>query len=147
MLAQDYAQIIDSRPNHQLVMLWWIPSQLEQSNEAKEILEKYVVIGIVDAQVSELGVFSFGPIETLSANGDGRPLHLLTAAETPPGVAGFLTAMQTGMARAAGQMGAGLHWFAFDAGPFRPCGSGQLSIPYAGEVYTYAAPIPGCPKT
>lgn len=147
MLAQDYSQIIDSRPNHQLIMLWWIPSAMEQSNEAKDVLDKYVVVGIVDAQVSDLGIFTFNPVQTLSASVDGKPLHLLTAADTPPAVAGFLTIMQTGMSRAAGQIGAGLHWFAFSAGTFRACGSGELSIPYAGEVYTYDAPIPGCPKS
>jgi len=146
MLAQDYGQIIDSRPNHQLVMLWWLPSPMEESKAGKEILDKYVVVGITDAQVSNEGVFSFSPITTLSATVNGQPLHLLTAADTPPSVAGFLTIMQTGMTRAAGQIGAGLHWFAFDAGSFRACGSGELAIPYSGEVYTFDAPIPGCPK-
>ena len=147
MLAQDYTQIIDSRPNHQIVMVWWIPSLIEQSSESRDILDKYVVVGIVDAQVSDLGIFTFTPVQTLSVNADGKPLHLLTAADTPPGVASFLTFMQSAMTRAVGQVGAGLHWFAFSAGTFRPCGSGQLSIPYAGEVYTYDAPIPGCPKS
>jgi hypothetical protein len=108
-------------------------------------MHKDVDNGIAAAPVSNEGLFTFAPISTISASVDRKPLHLLTATDTPPSVAGFLTVMQTGMTRAAGQIGAGLHWFAFDAG-FRACGSGELSIPYDGEVYTYEAPIPGCPK-
>jgi hypothetical protein len=42
-------------------------------------------------------------------------------------------------------MGQGMRIFAFDNGGVHACSKGGISIPYDGEVYTYATPIPGCP--
>jgi hypothetical protein len=49
------------------------------------------------------------------------------------------------MRQTIGQMGQGMHFFAFEGG-VHACEKGQLSIPFAGETYIYDTPIPGCPK-
>lgn len=152
-LAQDYSMILDTRTEHRQVLLYWAsaPSIKNASatsrldNEVESVLDKYVLIGIADAQVSAGGTFAFADISAPAVSANGASLKLLTTSELPPTVAGGFTALQAVFSRSLGQVGAGIHWFAYDAGGFRACRSGRLAVAYGGENYTYDAPIPGCP--
>jgi len=146
-LAEDYAQIIDSRPGGDLVLLMWIVPQIVKSSPtAAAMLDKYVVLGVVHGHVQAGGIVSFEDVTTLAANdGDGKPLKLLQGADLPADVAGGVAGISGVMRQTIGQMGQGMHFFAFEGG-VHACEKGQLSIPFAGETYIYDTPIPGCPK-
>ena len=49
------------------------------------------------------------------------------------------------MRQAAGAMGQGMAFFAYENGGVHACQKGGLSIPFNDEVYTYDTPVPGCP--
>ena len=144
-LALDYSQIVDQR-DHETVLIWWLTPPSIKPPDTTGTIDKYVLIGVIDAHYDDLGNITFQPAETLQISANGKPLKLLTPATTPPTVAGVLTVMQSMLTGSLGKMGQGVRWFVFDGGSFHACGSGQLSVPYANETYTYDAPIPGCPK-
>jgi hypothetical protein len=145
-LALEYSQIEDAR-NHETVLIWWLTPPSIKPPDPTGTLDKYVIIGVVDAHYDDLGNITFAPADTLQASVNGRPLSLLTPATMPPAVSGILTVMQNMLGKSLGPMGQGIRWFVFDGGSFHSCGSGQLSVPYANETYTFDAPIPGCPTT
>src|SRR5215470_18557762 len=60
-LALDYAQIIDHRSTRDSVVIWWlVPPMLEHASvEAQELLDKYVIIGVVRAHSQIGGTMSF----------------------------------------------------------------------------------------
>ncbi len=147
-LAEDYAEILDSRPSGDLVMLMWIvPQIVKNSPAAAAMLDKYVMVGVVHGHVQPGGVVTFDDITTLTANdADGKPLKLLQGDDIPPGVAGGIVGITGVMRQTIGQMGQGMHFFAFEGASVHACAKGRLSIPFAGETYTYDTPIPGCPK-
>ena len=145
-LAEDYAEIVDSRPNGDLVLLMWmVPQIVKGSPAAAAMLDKYVMIGVVQAHSQPGGVVTFEDIDTLAA-GDisGKPLKLLQGNDLPPDVTGGIAGISGVMRRTIGQMGQGMHFFAFEAGAVHACEKGRLSVPFAGETYTYDTPIPGC---
>ena len=146
--AQDYSQIVHSKSNGDIVLLWWLVPQIVPTvPQAQDVLDKYVIIGIVEGHVSPVGSVSFIPIDTLTANdSSGKPLRHLTPNDVPPALTGLLAGLQAALAQSIGAMGQGMHWFVFDGGGIHACGSGGLAIPYQGETYTYETPIPGCPK-
>ena len=147
-LAMDYAQIIDRRSAHDLVILMWLPSpSLEHASvETQELLDKYVVLGLVHGHMLVGGSMSFDPIDHVEASdGDGKRLELLTGDAIPPLGQGALAGLQAMLKKALGPMGQGIQWFVFEGGAVRACETGGLSIAYDGETYTYETPIPGCP--
>jgi hypothetical protein len=121
---------------------------VSDSPEAQQVLDKYVVVGVVHANAGVNGRVSFDPIDTLQArDGNGSPLTLLIGDNVPPTVAGLLSGVEATVRQALGAMGQGMHWFVFDGGAVHSCVTGGLSIPVAGETYTYETPIPGCPPS
>jgi hypothetical protein len=146
-IAEDYAQILDHKPNGEIVLLWWIVPQTMLAPSATQVLDQYVIIGMVDARITPTGQMTFANLSTLDANdAKGKPLKLLGSSEIPPTITGFLAAMQQALAQSLGAMGQGIHWFVFDGAGVHACGAGGLAIPFGGETYTYDTPIPGCPK-
>jgi len=150
-LAQDYAQIQDNRGKGGLVdlvlVLWLAPEMFQDNPQAHELLDKYVVIGLVHAKSEIGGIISFEEIETPQAeDGNSKPLALLTGDKIPPAIAGMMVALEGSLRQALGLAGQGINWFAFDGGAVHSCEKGRLSIPFAGETYTYETPIPGCPQ-
>ena len=147
-LALDYAQILDRRSAHDLVMLMWLaPPSLEHASvEGHELLDKYVVLGLVHGHLLVGGSMSFDPIDHVEASdGEGKRLELLTGDAIPPLGQGALAALQAMLKKAMGPMGQGIQWFVFEGGAVRACDTGGLSVAYDGETYTYQTPIPGCP--
>jgi hypothetical protein len=149
-LAQDYLVINDNRGHGELVMLIWIASPMmpnEPANQmARELLDKYVVVGVVHAHSSKEGIFTFDQVADIQVdNEDNQPLNLLDTNTTPPAIVGALATLQSVFGRALGPMGQGVHWFAFDSGSVRACTKGGVSVSFADEKYTYDTPVPGCP--
>lgn len=146
-LAQDYLLITDQRDGGlDTRMVFWIASPMVPDKAAREILDKYVLIGVVRMYGSVDGTFSFEAPETLQvADGSAQALHSLSESDMPPVVMGLLTALQAAFGQSLGPMGQGVRWFVFEGGTVHPCKAGGLSVPFADEIYTYETPIPGCP--
>jgi len=110
-------------------------------------VDKYVVIGVLHAKSEVGGTLSFEQIETLHAeDGNSKPLALLTGDKVPPAIAGMMVTLDGTLRQALGPAGQGFKVFAFDGGAVHSCEKGRLSIPFAGETYTYETPVPGCPQ-
>jgi hypothetical protein len=146
-LAQDYAQIVDGRGQGEIVVLFWIvPQIVAESPAAQAFLDKYIVIGVVHARPGPAGSMLFDAIDALQAkDASGKPLTLLEGGKLPSDASTFVTAMGGTMKQSLGAMGQGMRIFVYDNGGVHACAKGGISIPYAGEVYTYDTPIPGCP--
>jgi hypothetical protein len=145
-LAQDYAMITDGRPNHDLVLVFWlVPPIVSNSPEAQALLDKYVIVGVVHAQTDVGGTMSIVPTDSLQVqDANGKPLKPVQGAEIPPALSSLMVGMGDFMRRNVGTVGQGVQFFAFEAGAVHACTKGRLSVPFAGEVYTYDTPIPGC---
>ena len=147
-LALDYAQILDQRGTRDSIVIWWlVPPMMERASvEAQELLDKYVVLGIVHAHMLVGGIMSFDPVEAIEASDSaGTPLPRLTGDEIPPLAQGTLATLQAILQKAIGPMGQGFRWFVFEGGAVHACETGGLALAYDGETYTYETPIPGCP--
>jgi hypothetical protein len=147
-LAIDYAQIINQRSPRDLVMVIWLVPQMlgVASEEARELLDKYALIGIAHGHMLIGGTMSYDAIRELNATDDkGNTLAVLTGDNIPPMAQGALTTVQGVFKKMIGPMGEGIQWFVFEAGAVHSCEQGGLSIAYDGETYTYETPIPGCP--
>jgi hypothetical protein len=146
-LALDYAEIIDQRGARDLVLvIWLVPPMLGvASEEARELLDKYALIGVVHQHMHIGATPSYDPISQLQATDErGSALVLLTGDKIPPEAQGVLVILQGVLKKTIGPMGEGIQWFVFDPGAVRACGEGGLSISYDGETYTYETPVPGC---
>jgi hypothetical protein len=145
-LAQDYLQILHMKPGGEVVMVqWFAPPMVAAQPEAAELLDKYVLIAVVHARLGPGGTMLFDDIPPLKAtDGDGTPLKLLTGGDIPKNVAQGVQALNGMLKQSIGAMGQGMKFFVFEPGAVKACGKGKLSIPYAGETYTYDTPIPGC---
>lgn len=150
-LAQDYSIILDNRGKQsdgssELVIVFWLAPPMVPP-EAQSALDKYILIGIAHAHLAVGGSLTFDKVDGLQANGgDGKPLTLLGANEMPPTIARMTDGATALIGQSLGAFGHGVQWFVFDGGSVRACGKGRLSVPFAGETYTYDTPIPGCPK-
>ena len=146
VVAQDYAQIIDSRSNDDIIIVWWLLPQMFPDKGAQEIVSKNVIFGVLKAHVSSDVTFSFAEVDHLEVKrSDGTSLTPLSGDQIPPTVAGTLATIEAGLRQGLGAMGRGIHWFVFDGTDVDSCAKGGLSVPFAGEVYTYETPVPGCP--
>jgi len=146
-VAQDYAQILDMRGQGEIVLVVWMsPPMLGAPPQAQQLMDKYVVIGVVHGRMGPGGSMLFDVIDTLKAkDGNGTTLKLLEGDKLPDDISQFVLAMGGTMKQAIGAMGQGMRFFVFENGGVHACTKGKLAIPYAGEVYTYETPIPGCP--
>ena len=147
-LAGDYATISHSRSNTENVQIrWWAPPTAMPGTPFAEMLEKYVVISIVHFHINPPGgTMSFDSIDTLEArDSTDQPLRLLPRSELPPITIGILSAVEAGFRQSIGRLGEGTKFFVFGAGAVHACEKGMLSVPYAGETYTWETPFPGCP--
>jgi hypothetical protein len=150
--AQDYSSIVDNRGKGEIVSLkWFVPPVAPDSQNAQNLqalLDKYVVIGAVHAHTQPGGIMTFDAIDTLPVNdGGGTPLKALTGDDIPPTLAGYIVTLQGSLRQSMGATGLGIHVFAYDGGNVHACQKGGMSISFAGEVYTYDTPVPGCPQT
>ena len=152
-IARDYATINDARPGGELILLmWFVPTMVrtDMSGAANLMatLQKYVVVMAVHGRLDKAsGTFSFDDIDTLQARDQtGRPLNLLAGSAMPPAPTAVLAAVESMFRQSLGAMGKGMKMFVFEAGDVDSCKKGGMSIPYAGETYTWDTPFPNCPK-
>jgi hypothetical protein len=152
-IARDYATINDARPGGELVLLmWFVPgmvrSDMSGAASLAATLQKYVVVMVVHGRLDKTsGTFSFDDIDTLEArNQTGKPLKLLARSDMPPAPTAVLTALEAMFRQSLGAMGKGAKMFVFDAADVDSCKKGVMSIPFAGETYTWDTPFPGCPQ-
>jgi hypothetical protein len=146
-LARDYSIINDTRPNHDVRVVFWMTSPMMSDPRGKAVVDSYVILGVLSSHIGPSAAMSFDPVETLHpAAGDGTPLKLMTSDDIPPSVNGMVTTMTTALGQSMGPFGKGIHWFVFDAGSVNACKPGGLSVPFLGEIYTYKTPIPGCAR-
>lgn len=98
-LAQDYAQILHDRGNGNIVMIWWlVPLTVPPSPQVRELLDQYVIIGVVHARASNAGTMSFDPVDTLQAqDANGRQLKLIAENDLPPAMTGALAGLQAAL--------------------------------------------------
>ena len=145
-VAQDYAQIIDDRSNGDIIIVWWLVPQMFDKKAAQDIMSKNAIFGVLKAHISSDVTFSFAEVDHLEVKrSDGTSLTPLSGDQIPPTVAGTLATIEAGLRQGLGAMGRGIHWFVFDGTDVDSCAKGGLSVPFAGEVYTYETPVPGCP--
>ena len=145
-MAQDYAQILDVRAQGEIVVMFWmVPQMVGDVPVAQTFLDKYVVIGVAHARPGPAGSMLFDAIDPLQVkDASGKPLTLLEGDKLPADASAFVTAMGGTLKQSLGAMGQGMRIFVYDGGGVHACTKGGISIPYAGEVYTYVMPIPGC---
>jgi hypothetical protein len=152
-IARDYATINDTRPGGELVLLmWFVPTMVRSDMSGAPnliaMLQKYVVVMAVHGHLDKAsGTLSFDDIDTLEAKDQaGKPLNLLVRSVMPPAPTAVLAAVETLFRQSLGAMGKGMKMFVFDAADVDSCKKGEMSIPFAGETYTWDTPIPGCPQ-
>jgi len=145
-LASDYATIIDDRNARDIKIIFWLAPPIMDPGRAAELVDKYVIIGVARGRFSAEGSVTFDPIDSLRVkDSNAMPLQRLTGEEIPPVVAGAVATMESIFGQSLGAFGKGMHWFVFAGGTVHACGNGGISIPFAGETYTYDTPFPGCP--
>jgi len=147
-LAQDYAMIQDNRSDKRLVMLFWIAPQMVDDKDMQEVLSTNLLIGVMDGSMEPDGRMSFAAVDALSVkDAQGNSVRILKDSEIPPAVSGGVQTMESFFRQSLGPVGAGFHWFVLDGSKVHSCTAGSgFSVQFAGETYTYDAPIPGCPK-
>jgi len=146
--AQDYSVIIDNRPNHDLVQIFWVtwPMTAISSPAVRQLLDRYTIIGLSHGLPDAGGRMVFDKDEGAeAADLDGTPLKALPDGSYPPAVVGVVAAMGSSMRQSLGATGESMKFVVFDSGNVRACEKGRLSIRYAGETYLFDTPIPGCP--
>jgi len=152
-IAKEYAIINDSRPNGEFVVLtWFVPTMVRPDTSEANImiaaLKKYVVVTAAHGQLDKTTAkVTFLDIDALEAKDqDARPLTPVARDDLPPTTAGMLITTEAFFRQSLGALGKGLKMFVFDAGAVDSCKKGRLSVPFAGETYTWETPIPGCPQ-
>jgi len=150
-IARDYVRILDTRPDGNLVALMWFAPQTIRADEPgaatlTAALQKYVVMLVVHAHVDKIsGSVSFEDVPTLEAkNQVGKLLNVVSKNDLPQTLISMLARLEGTFRASAGALGKGVKMFVFDAGDISSCKNGQLSVPLAGETYTWDTPIPGC---
>jgi hypothetical protein len=149
--ALDYTQILHAKPNGEIVFMWWaVPENFPNdpnSQIIKDVLSRYVVIGIAHGRSNPGGTLSFDNIpEFRIADQTSRSLAPLPANATPPEVTQTISTLQTLARQSIASIGQGMRWFVFDGSTIHDCAAGKMSVPFGGETYTYDTPIPGCAK-
>jgi hypothetical protein len=150
-LARDYVTITDVRTNGELItLLWFVPAMIEPEAPGgaviKPLLDKYLVMAAIHAKLDRTtGTFSFDDIGTLEAKDQtGKPLTLIARSDLPPTMTGVIAALGAIFRKSLGALGEGTKVFVFDADGVNSCKPGGLTVPFAGENYTWQTPVPGC---
>jgi hypothetical protein len=150
--AADYLVINDNRGNGDIVLVFWLASPLIPASAgqqaARDLLDKYVVIGVVHAHTNKEATFRFdraGAPEVLGTKNER--LQLLDLDTMSPAIVGTLATVKTAFSQSLGEFGKGIQWFVFANGSVNPCSNGGMAVQFENEKYTYVTPVPGCPTT
>jgi len=152
--ARDYAMIQDirTRADGRFVwLMWFVPQMIEANAPGAETvsatLQRYVVVLTVLGRVDKTtGSMAFERVTTLEAKDQsGKPLTLVQKNNLPPATISILAGSEAMLRQSFGAMGREINMFVFDSGDVGSCKPGKLSVPLAGETYSWDTPIPGCP--
>src|SRR5258706_4510134 len=149
--AVDYTQILHAKGTGQVVFLWWVVPETfagaPNAQSIRDVLSRYVVVGIAEGRGGPGAPMSFTPIQDLKvSDASGRQLSSLAPNVTPPEVAQTITTLQ-GLARQnVGPIGQGMRWFVYDGSTIHSCQPGRLSVPYGGWNHNFPTPIPRSPE-
>jgi hypothetical protein len=146
-IAGEYAQINHAKSSADFVNLrWWASPTVMSGTPLAAILEKYIVVSVVHFHINQPGgTMSFDDIDTLEVrDGGNEPLTLVPRDKLSPVAIGVLAGFEAAFRQSLGRLGDGMKFFTFDAGAVRACEKGAISIPLAGETYTWETPFPGC---
>jgi hypothetical protein len=148
----DYLIINDNRGNGDIVLVFWLASPLIPASAgqqaARDLLDKYVVIGVVHAHTSKEATFRFdraGAPEVIGTKNER--LQLLDLDTVSPAIVGTLATVKTAFSQSLGEFGKGIQWFVFANGLVNPCSNGAMAVQFENEKYTYVTPVLGCPTT
>jgi hypothetical protein len=150
--AADYLVINDTRGSGDIVLVFWLASPLippsANQQAARDLLDKYVVMGVAHAHVSKDATFTFDRAATPEITGaKNERLPLLNLDTMSPAIVGALATVKTAFSQSLGEFGKGIQWFVFANGSVNPCVKGALAVRFENENYTYVTPVPGCPTT
>ena len=150
--AADYLVINDNRGNGDIALVFWLASPLIPASAgnqpARDLLDKYVVVGVAHAHASKEATFRFDRVGAPEVTGSkSEPLQLLDMTTMSPAIVGALATVKTAFSQSLGEFGKGIQWFVFGNGSVNPCSNGGLAVQFENEKYTYATPVPGCPTT
>ena len=150
--ALDYSQIFHARPSGEIVLLWWVVPEIFTPNANNQsllnVLSHYVVIGVAEGRPGGNGALAFENVPALQiADQNGRMFSAIPDSSLPADVSQGIANLQA-LSRQSqlGPIAQGMHWFVYQADSIHSCAPGRLSVPFAGETYTFDTPIPGCPK-
>jgi hypothetical protein len=143
--AQDYLEIIDQRGGS-IIVIWWLASPMAPNNpEVVSLLDKYVVILALHAQMDATAVATYTEITSLDVrDASQNALTPVSKDKMPPALTGGLTTVVSALSQALGPMGQHVQYFVFESGGINACRHGRLFVNYNGEAYSYDMPIPGC---
>jgi hypothetical protein len=150
-LAGDYAAITHTKSNTDFVNIrWWAEPTVMPGTPLASLLQKYIVISVVHFHINlPGGAMSTEDVDTLEARDSSNSNMVLTPVPRnalPPTAIATLTGFEASFRQSLGRLGEGTKFFIFDAGTVRACEKGGISVPLAGETYTWETPFPGCSK-
>jgi hypothetical protein len=148
-LAGDYAAITHTKSNTDFVNIrWWAEPTVMPGTPLASLLQKYIVISVVHFHVNlPGGTMSTEDVDTLEArDSSNMVLTPVPRNALPPTAIATLTGFEASFRQSLGRLGEGTKFFIFDAGTVRACEKGGISVPLAGETYTWETPFPGCSK-
>jgi hypothetical protein len=147
--ARNYAQILDQRSAREMVLVFWLTDRMlkdtPQNQRARALLTRNKVVGVLHADISTGGLFSYRDAKppVLEMKGIGSR-QSIDPDRLEPTVAGAITSIQQVFSRALGPLGRGIKWYVFKGEGIESCGSGTFYVNFADERYSYDLPIPGC---
>jgi len=150
--AADYLVINDNRGNGDFVLVIWLASPLipatATNQSARDLLDKYVVVGVVHAHTTKEATFTFDRAGAPEVTGSkSEPLQLLDMTGMSPALVGSLATVKAAFSQSLGQFGKGVEWYVFAPGSVNPCSNGSMAVQFENEKYTYTTPVPGCSTT
>jgi hypothetical protein len=88
---------------------------------------------------------SFDDIDTLEVrDSSDTTLTPVPRDALPPVAIAILVGFEATFRQSLGRLGDSTKFFVFDAGTVHACEKGGISVPLAGETYTWETPFPGC---
>ena len=150
-LAQDYLVIQDRRGAGDVVIVFWLASPLVPASTpnveaARDLLDKYTLVATAHMKMNpEQSLEPVTEAAPSASDAAGNALAAFDEASTPPVMVGALAMVKSIFARSLGPFGKGVQWTLFNRASSKACERGGLRVAYAGTVYSYDTPIPGCP--
>lgn len=147
--AQDYLNINHKINDQDEVFLMWVaPEYLEKQPATKpirDVLSRYVLVGIVHFTIDGQGVFKFRDVNDLTVELPGNQVFSpMNEDELPPILPTVITFLSKALAGGMGKMGQAMKFYVYDTGNIDTCSSGTVWVRYLKERYEYKTPLPNC---